>query len=147
MQDADDDREFEELAAVTGALDWPAIILFGIIFLWTPPHFWSLAVRYEGDYARAGVPMLPVVSGLKETSRQIFLYTLVLVACTLLLTPAASMGLFYTAAAIALGAGFVWLAARLWRGGTLQTSRRLFFFSIAYLALLFGAVGVDVFLT
>ena len=130
-------------AAVTGGLDWPALALFAIIFLWTPPHFWALALRYRSDYARAGVPMLPVVRGEEETNRQILLYSLPLVAASLTLVPLAGMGPLYLAAAVALGGGFVALAFRLWRHPRPQASRALFLYSLLYLALLFAAMGID----
>ncbi len=130
-------------AAVTGSLDWPALVLFGIIFLWTPPHFWALALRYRTDYARAGVPMLPVVRGEAETRRQIALYGVLLVASSLLLAPVAGMGGVYVGAALALGAGFIALAFRLLRDPKPRASRALFLYSLAYLALLFAAIAAD----
>ena len=130
-------------AAVTGSLAAPAWILFAIVFVWTPPHFWALAMRYRGDYAAAGVPMLPVVKGELETRRQIFLYALVLFGVTLLLVPVAHMGLVYVATAVGLGGAFVYRALRLWRTGDPARSWGLFKFSIWYLAALFGAVAVD----
>ncbi len=130
-------------AAVTGTLSWPALVLFGIIFLWTPPHFWALAMRYRDDYARAGVPMLPVVRGETETARQILIYSVLLVASSLVLVPVASMGAIYFVSSLALGGWFVWLAVRLWRERTPQSCRALFMFSLAYLALLYVAMGVD----
>jgi protoheme IX farnesyltransferase len=133
-------------AAVTGTLAWPAVVLFGIVFVWTPPHFWALAMRFSGDYAAAGVPMLPVVRGEAETRRQILLYSLVLFATTLLLVPVGHMGPVYTVAAVALGGAFVYRALQVWRTGDDARTRRLFAFSILYLAGLFGAVGLDVLL-
>jgi heme o synthase len=130
-------------AAVTGTLAWPALVLFGIVFVWTPPHFWALAMRFSGDYAAAGVPMLPVVRGEAETRRQILLYSLVLFATTLLLVPVGDMGPVYTAAAVVLGGSFVYRALQVWRTADDARTRRLFAFSILYLAGLFGAVGVD----
>jgi protoheme IX farnesyltransferase len=130
-------------AAVTGTLAWPAVVLFGIVFVWTPPHFWALAMRFSGDYAAAGVPMLPVVRGDAETRRQILLYSLVLFATTLVLVPVGHMGPVYTIAAVALGGAFVYRALQVWRTGDDARTRRLFAFSILYLAGLFGAVGVD----
>ena len=130
-------------AAVTGTLAWPAVVLFGIVFVWTPPHFWALAMRFSGDYAAAGVPMLPVVRGESETRRQILLYSLVLFATTLVLVPVGHMGPVYTAAAVALGGSFVYRALQVWRTGDDARTRRLFAFSILYLAGLFGAIGVD----
>jgi protoheme IX farnesyltransferase len=130
-------------AAVTGTLAWPAIMLFAIVFVWTPPHFWALAMRYSGDYAAAGVPMLPVVRGEDETRRQILLYSLVLFATTLLLVPVGHMGPVYTGAAVLLGGSFVYRALQVWRSADDARTRRLFSFSILYLAGLFGAVGAD----
>jgi protoheme IX farnesyltransferase len=133
-------------AAVTGSLDWPALVLFGIIFLWTPPHFWALAMRYKNDYARAGIPMLPVIRGEDETARQIVIYSVVLLASTLLLIPVASMGLLYLVAALGLGGWFLWLALRLNRDRTPSASRALFLYSLAYLALLYVAMAADILL-
>ena len=130
-------------AAVTGTLAWPAIMLFAIVFVWTPPHFWALAMRYSGDYAAAGVPMLPVVRGEDETRRQILLYSLVLFGTTLLLIPVGHMGPVYTGAAVLLGGSFVYRALQVWRTADDARTRRLFSFSILYLAGLFGAVGAD----
>jgi protoheme IX farnesyltransferase len=130
-------------AAVTGGLAWPAIVLFAIVFVWTPPHFWALAMRFSGDYAAAGVPMLPVVRGENETRRQILLYSLVLFAMTLVLVPVGHMGPIYTGAAVFLGGSFVYRALLVWRNPDDARTRRLFSFSILYLAGLFGAVGAD----
>ncbi len=130
-------------AAVRGTLAWPAVVLFGIVFVWTPPHFWALAIRYSGDYAAAGVPMLPVVRGEAETGRQIFLYSLVLFAATLVLVPVGAMGPVYTVAAVVLGGLFVYRALLLWRSADAVAAQRLFTYSIAYLAALFAAVAVD----
>ncbi|HWL91344.1 MAG TPA: heme o synthase [Actinomycetota bacterium] len=130
-------------AAVTGTLAWPAVVLFAIVFVWTPPHFWALAMRFSGDYAAAGVPMLPVVRGKAETRRQILLYSLVLFATTLVLVPVGHMGPVYTGAAVLLGGSFVYRALAVWRTADEARTRRLFSFSILYLAGLFGAVGVD----
>ncbi|HET6819890.1 MAG TPA: heme o synthase [Candidatus Limnocylindria bacterium] len=131
-------------AAVTGSVGIPAVVLFGIVFYWTPPHFWALALRYKGDYAAANVPMMPVVRGEAETARQIVLYTLLLVAVSLLLFPAAGMGLIYLATALLLGAAFVWYALRVLRDAADgRAAISLFRFSISYLTLLFAAVAVD----
>ena len=130
-------------AAVTGGLDWAALVLFGIIFLWTPPHFWALALRYRTDYERAGVPMLPVVRGTDETKRQILIYSAVLVLFTFALVPLAGMGYLYLGSALVLGGVFFGLAFRLWRSDSLQETRALFLYSLAYLGLLFVAMGVD----
>jgi protoheme IX farnesyltransferase len=130
-------------AAVTGTVELPALVLFAIIFYWTPPHFWALSLRYREDYEAAGVPMLPVVRGPKETSHQILYYTLLLVAVTLLMYPAGQMGVIYLVAAVALGGMFVWRAIGLWRDVSGKRAIRLFSFSNQYLALLFLAIAVD----
>jgi protoheme IX farnesyltransferase len=131
-------------AAVTDTVQVPALVLFAIVFYWTPPHFWALALRYRGDYAAASVPMLPVVRGEAETARQIVLYTILLVAVSLLLFPAARMGLIYLVSAVALGAGFVWYSLRVLRDvSDGRAAIRLFRFSISYLTLLFAAVAAD----
>jgi heme o synthase len=130
-------------SAVTGRVDLPALVLFAIIFYWTPPHFWALSLRYKDDYAAAGVPMLPVVRGAKETSTQILYYTVLLVAVTLLLYPAGRMGALYLAAAVGLGGAFIWRALELRRDLDGRRAIRLFSFSNTYLALLFGAMALD----
>jgi heme o synthase len=131
-------------ASVTGSVGIPAIVLFAIVFYWTPPHFWALALRYQGDYAAAGVPMLPVVRGEAETARQIVIYSLLLVGVSLLLWPAAGMGLIYVAAAIGLGVLFLVYALRLRRDAADgRAAIGLFRYSISYLTLLFAAVAVD----
>jgi protoheme IX farnesyltransferase len=130
-------------AAVTDGLAAPALILFAIVFVWTPPHFWALATRFSSDYAAAGVPMLPVVKGEDETRRQIFLYSLVLFGVTLLLVPVAHMGAIYTSAAVVLGGVFVYRALILWRRSDPDRSWSLFKYSIWYLGALFGAVALD----
>jgi heme o synthase len=130
-------------AAVTGSIAWPAVVLFGIVFLWTPPHFWALAIRMRDDYAAASVPMLPVVRGEPEARRQIFLYSLVLFAATLVLVPVASMGPIYLGTAVVLGGAFVFRALRLWREPSEARAWSLFKFSVVYLAALFAAVAID----
>jgi protoheme IX farnesyltransferase len=131
-------------AAVTGTVQVPALILFAIVFYWTPPHFWALALRYRGDYAAASVPMLPVVRGEAETARQIVIYTILLVVVSLLLFPAARMGLIYLAAAVGLGVAFIWYALRVVRDTSDgRAAISLFRFSISYLTLLFAAVAAD----
>jgi len=130
-------------AAVTGSVAMPAIVLFSVVFLWTPPHFWALALRMRDDYAAAGVPMMPVVRGDDETRRQIFLYSLVLFGVTLLLIPIASMGPVYTATAVVLGGVFVYRCLQLWREPTDDQAWRVFKFSLLYLAGLFVAVALD----
>jgi len=129
-------------AAVTGGLGLPAWLLFAVVFYWTPPHFWALALRYRGDYAAAGIPMLPVVSGEKATATQIVIYSFVVSGAALLLQPAAGMGTLYVVSACVLGAGFVAASLRLLR--TISRAMRVFRLSNIYLALLFGAVALDV---
>ncbi|HLW02024.1 MAG TPA: heme o synthase [Ktedonobacterales bacterium] len=130
-------------AAVTHSVGLPAIWLFAIIFYWTPPHFWALALLIKNDYARAHIPMMPVVLGEKETKRQIVLYTLLLIAVTLVLFSTQAMGFLYLASAISLGAGFLYLAIRVWRDETKRWARTLFWYSNCYLALLFALMVID----
>jgi len=130
-------------AAVTGTVEPPAWVLFAIVFVWTPPHFWALAMRYRADYEAAGVPMLPVVAGEEETRRQILLYSLVLFLVTMLLVPVAHMGPVYVSSAVLLGGAFVYRALRLWRERSPALAVGLFRYSIVYLALLFAAVAID----
>ena len=129
--------------AVTGRIGWPAVVLFLIVFVWTPPHFWALSLRYRRDYAAAGVPMLPVVAGEEETRRQIAWYSVGLVGISLTLVPVAHMGFVYLVAALVLGARFVSGALRLRRRPTPAAAMALFRFSLVYLAVLFAAVAVD----
>jgi protoheme IX farnesyltransferase len=117
--------------------------LFAIIFFWTPPHFWALSLLIRQHYERAGVPMLPVVRGEDETRRQIILYSILLVALTLVLSPFGMMGPIYFAAAVLLGGLFILDAARLLREGTRQAARRLYLYSILYLFALFAAMAID----
>ena len=131
-------------AAATGNLTLPALVLFAVVFLWTPPHFWALALLIRGDYAAAGVPMLPVVRGEDETARQIVLYTGALVAFTIAPALWGMFGLVYLVAAALLGGAFLWLAWRLRRERTPARARVLFHYSLAYLALLFVAMAIDV---
>jgi heme o synthase len=130
-------------AAVAGSLDWSAALLFMIIFLWTPPHFWALALRYRGDYARAGVPMLPVVKGEPETRRQIVLYSLALVLASMLLVPVAGTGAVFAVSAAVLGVIFLYYAVHLWRHPSPRASRALFLYSLLYLGLLYPAIAAD----
>ena len=130
-------------AAATGGLALESLWLFAIVFLWTPPHFWALALLIKDDYARTGVPMLPVVRGEDATRRQILVYSLVLLAATLLPVAAGLFGLLYAGAALALGAGFVLLAARLELNPSRAAALRLYLSSLAYLALLFCAMALD----
>ena len=129
--------------AVTNSLDWPPVVLFAVIFYWTPPHFWALAIRYRDDYARAHVPMLPVVASLRTTAVRIVLYTVLLWALTLVFAPVAGMGDIYIAAALALGAVFTWRAVGLLRDSSPQAAMRVFTWSITYITLLFGAIALD----
>jgi protoheme IX farnesyltransferase len=129
-------------AAVTGELAAPAWVLFAIVFFWTPPHFWALALRYHDDYLAAGVPMLPVVKGTAAATRGILIYSVIVVGVTLVLAPVADLGLLYIVAAVVLGAALVIEAVRLRRDPDRALS--FFKFSNAYLAALFVAVAADV---
>jgi protoheme IX farnesyltransferase len=131
-------------AATTGGLSWNAVYLFAIVFYWTPPHFWSLSLLMKEEYARAGVPMLPVVKGERETRRQILLYTLLLYAVTQLPFCAGAFDGIYLAASIVLGGLFISGAVLLRRRADRPSALRLYLFSLAYLALLFGAMVADV---
>ncbi len=130
-------------AAATGELSAGALYLFLVVFLWTPPHFWALALLIRRQYEAAEVPMLPVVRGERETVRQIGLYSLVLVAVTFAPLAWGMFGPVYAVSAVALGAGLLWLAWRLWRQTTPPRAALLFHYSLAYLALLFVAMSVD----
>jgi protoheme IX farnesyltransferase len=130
-------------AAVTGALDLSAFYLFALIFFWTPPHTWALALLVKKDYAHVHVPMLPVVVGEKETAYRIFLYTTLLITLTLLPFTFKMMGMVYLIAAVVLGAPFLYLAWKLWRNYRQSTSKRLYKFSQTYLALLFLVMVLD----
>ncbi|HXQ58502.1 MAG TPA: heme o synthase [Acidimicrobiales bacterium] len=131
-------------AAVTDRLGWAPVVLFAVIFIWTPPHFWALAIRYRDDYESAGVPMLPVVATLKRTASQILAYTVLLVAVTVLFAVVGHMGVLYLVSALALGAGFLLYAVRLRREATPRAAMKLFTYSITYLTLLFAAMAGDV---
>ena len=130
-------------AAVTGEVSADALLLFLIIFAWTPPHFWSLALYRRQEYAKAGVPMLPVTHGVRHTQRQVLLYTLGLVAVSLLPFCTRMSGLIYLGAALALGGIFVAYATRLYRSYSDRLARATFRYSIVYLALLFAALLID----
>ncbi|MBV8235986.1 MAG: protoheme IX farnesyltransferase [Acidimicrobiia bacterium] len=130
-------------SAVTGSLGLAPLVLFSIIFYWTPPHFWALAIKYRDDYAAADVPMLPVVETLQGTARKILLYTLILWAATLLFYDVGGMGDLYLAAAFVLGGVFTYHAVRLRREATTARAMRLFGWSISYVTLLFGAMALD----
>jgi protoheme IX farnesyltransferase len=130
-------------SAVTNRLDWAPIVLFAVIFYWTPPHFWALAIKYREDYAAAEVPMLPAVASLRTTASRIVMYTVVLWALTVLFSPVAGMGRLYLLSAIVLGAVFMGLALELFRKATPAAAMRLFGYSITYITLLFGAMAAD----
>lgn len=132
-------------AAVTNSIAWEPVILFGIIFLWTPPHFWALAVKYKDDYAAAEVPMMPSVTSLESTARQIVAYIVAVWALSLAFVPIASMGVVYTVAAAVLGAMFTAYGLALLRDPTPQKAMKTFTFSITYLTVLFVAMAVDTF--
>ena len=130
-------------SAVTNSLGWAPLVLFAVIFVWTPPHFWALAVKYKDDYAAADVPMLPAVASMRTTAVRILRYTLLLWVLTVVFAPVAGMGPIYVAAAVALGAVFTWFALQLLRTGSTQVAMRLFSWSITYVTLLFGAMAAD----
>ena len=132
-------------AAVTNSIAWEPVILFGVIFLWTPPHFWALAVKYKDDYAAADVPMMPSVSSIESTARQIVAYIVAVWALSLAFVPIASMGVVYTVAAAVLGAVFTAYGLALLRDPTPQNAMKTFTFSITYLTVLFVAMAVDTF--
>jgi heme o synthase len=131
-------------AAVSGGLDGTAIYLFAIVFFWTPPHFWALSLLMKDEYAKVGIPMLPVVRGEAETRRQILLYTLLLYAVTQLPFCAGGFGGIYLAASLLLGAAFIGGSVLLYRRADRRSALRLYLFSLAYLALLFCAMVADV---
>ena len=130
-------------AAVTGDLSLTAWLLFSIVFYWTPPHFWALALMLKRDYADAGIPMLPVVRGVAETKRQILLWTLVMIAVTLLPVASGAAGILYLVAALALGGVFLYLAWRLFRDPGIVWAKATFHYSLLYLALIFVALAID----
>jgi heme o synthase len=130
-------------AAITGEVGLAAVFMFAIIFYWTPPHFWALAILAKDEYAKAGVPMLPVVRGERETARQILLYTVLLTGVTVLPFLAGSFGATYLTIALVLDAAFLVFAVQLVRGATRPAARNVFLYSLAYLALVFAAIGLD----
>ncbi|MBM3650179.1 MAG: protoheme IX farnesyltransferase [Alphaproteobacteria bacterium] len=134
-------------AAVSGDISTVGLVLFGLIFLWTPPHFWALALYRSDDYRRAGVPMLPVVAGPRETKRQMLIYTLLLAPVALAPTLLGAVGWFYGAVAVALSLAFVGHAVAVWRAPDDEEghapARRMFRFSLLYLAVLFAALPLD----
>jgi protoheme IX farnesyltransferase len=131
-------------AAVTDRLGWAPLVLFAVIVIWTPPHFWALAIRYKDDYALAKVPMLPAVATLRRTAQQILLYTVLLVAVSVLFAAVGHMGPVYLVGALVLGALFLVFAIRLRRETTERAAMALFRYSITYLTLLFVAMAGDV---
>lgn len=130
-------------SSVTNSLGWAPIILFAVIFYWTPPHFWALAIKYADDYAAADVPMLPAVVDRRTTCTRIVAYTVLLWGLTLVFAPVAHMGVTYVAAAVALGAVFTFQTVRLLLDPTTARAMRVFGWSITYITLLFGAMAVD----
>jgi protoheme IX farnesyltransferase len=130
-------------AAARGSLSWTALYLFAIVFYWTPPHFWALSLLMKDEYARVGVPMMPVVRGERETRRQILLYTLLLYAISQLPFCAGAFGGVYLVASMTLGLAFIFGAVTLYRRADRRTALKLYLFSLAYLALLFGAMVAD----
>jgi protoheme IX farnesyltransferase len=130
-------------AATTGSLSWTALYLFAIVFYWTPPHFWALSLLMKDEYAKVGVPMMPVVRGEQETRKQILLYSILLYAVTQLPFCAGGFGVPSLAASVVLGAVFIAGAVVLYRRADRRSALRLYLFSLAYLALLFGAMVVD----
>jgi protoheme IX farnesyltransferase len=132
-------------AAVTGDISLPALVLFAIVFYWTPPHFWALSLRLRRDYEAANVPMLPVTHGVPETTRQIALYSVLMVCLTLVFFAVARMGLVFLGGALILGGLFLLQAFAMWRDGTDTRAVRLYKYSITYLTALFGLMMLDVF--
>jgi len=129
-------------AAVTGELSGMAFYMFAIVFFWTPPHFWALSLLMKDEYAKAGIPMLPVVRGEAETRRQILLYTVLLYAVTQLPFCAGGLGITYVIPSILLGAAFIYCAVRLMRSGDRRWALRTYLYSLSYLALLFLAMAI-----
>ena len=130
-------------AAVTGGVGLPALYMFAIIFFWTPPHFWALALLIKDDYASAGIPMLPVVAGVEETKRSIFLYSLLLLALTMMFFTTSAVGWLYLGGASALGLGFIWFAWRLLRQPGIEGAKTTYLYSLAYLGMLFLIIVID----
>ncbi|CAN5211305.1 heme o synthase [soil metagenome] len=130
-------------SAVTNSLGWAPIVLFAIIFYWTPPHFWALAIKYKDDYASADVPMLPSVASLRHTATRMLLYTLLLWGLTLVFSPVAGMGHLYLASAVVLGGIFTAMTVQLRRDPSTQLAMKVFTYSITYITLLFGAMAID----
>jgi protoheme IX farnesyltransferase len=131
-------------AAVQNNVTWAPVVLFTVMFLWTPPHFWALAIRYADDYRAANVPMLPAVASMAVTVHKMVLYTAAMVIATLVLWPVADLGLIYGITAVVLGLLFLWGTIDLGRNPTPQRSMRVFGYSITYVTLLFAAMTIDV---
>ena len=129
--------------AVTGTLGLPALYMFAIVFFWTPPHFWALSLMIKDDYQRAGIPMLPVVAGVKNTKLYILLYTILLLALTLMFFTTRAVGWVYFGGSLALGIGFIYYAFRLMRRDGIEGAKAAYLYSLAYLALLFLVIMVD----
>ncbi|WP_419923928.1 heme o synthase [Candidatus Poriferisocius sp.] len=130
-------------SAVTNGLGWAPLVLFGLIFYWTPPHFWALAIRYRDDYRAANVPMLPAVASTRTTAVRIIGYTVVLWGLSVLFSAVGEMGLVYTVSAVVLGAVFLLFAVQVLRTQATAAAMRLFSYSITYITLLFGAMAID----
>lgn len=137
-------------AAVTETVEWPAVLLFGIIFLWTPPHYWPLSMRFKDDYAAAGVPMLPVVAGNRKVAFEIMVYTFAMVICAAALIPVAQMGWFYIVLSSGAGLWFTWLTIKLYRSARAGVRKlqamKVFHASITYLTIVYLSVAVDPFI-
>lgn len=130
-------------SAVTNSLGWEPIVLFAVMFFWTPPHFWALAIKYKDDYASVDVPMLPSVATIEDTATQIVRYTVILWALSLVFVPVADMGPLYLGAALVLGGAFTAMTLKLRRTPTTAQAMKVFTFSITYVTLLFGAMALD----
>ncbi len=132
-------------SSVTNELSWAPIVLFALMFYWTPPHFWALAIKYKDDYASVDVPMLPSVASLKTTAQRILVYTVILWGLSILFAPVGEMGMVYLVAALVLGGVFTGMAVKLWLEPTTKLAMRVFTYSITYITLLFGAMALDQF--
>ena len=130
-------------AAVRDSVGWAPVVLFALMFVWTPPHFWALAIRYRDDYRSVDVPMMPVVTSFKRTASQILAYTVLVAVVSLVFGWSAGMGALYWISAVVLGAVFCLLAYRLWVAPTEKRAMKLFHWSITYVTLLFTAMAVD----
>lgn len=131
-------------SAVTNTVSWTAVVLFVLMFLWTPPHFWALAIRHIDEYRAAGVPMLPVVVPMEQAIKNMVVYTVLMVVTSIALVPVADLGWIYGITAVVAGAGFTWSTVDLGRRPSPQRSMRVFAYSITYVSVLFAAITVDV---